>query len=178
MDDDRKIINPLNFKDEDMPLVVFSDDRRSFIGWAIKHLTGNYNHSMFMRRPGYLLTQGFTYKEIPIKEYMKPTQMLKFWRYKDIKDFEKELIFKKAQEDLKEPWWKIRYDYLGIVGQFFKVKWINDPWRRYCSERVAEYLRLILPIKDKIPKRPSPAELNKLFHTIEEFEEVGYYWED
>ena len=177
--DDRKIINPLNFKDEDMPLFVLSDDLRSFIGWGIKaHSGGNYNHIMIMVKPGYIISQGVSYKEIPIKEYMKSSQMLKFWKYKNIIEQEKDFILTKAEADLKEPWWKRRYDYLGIVGQFFHIRWLNDPFRRYCSERVAEYLCLIKPIKEKIPKKPSPADLNRLFNQIPEFEVVGYYWED
>ena len=81
---DKIIIDPLEIKKEDMPIFVFSDDLRGFLGWGIKnHTQGNYNHSMIMIEPGYVVTQGLTYKEIPIADYMKPSARLKFWRFAD-----------------------------------------------------------------------------------------------
>ncbi len=175
-----KIINPKEIKINDLPLIVLSDDRRGFIGWIIKqHSKGSYNHVMMMTRPGYLASQGFlTYAEIPVEKMMKPGIMLKFWRYNPIKHNEKIDINIAIANDLKKNWFKRSYDFLGIVGQFTGLRWIQSPWKFYCSEIVAKYLRLIPELKDKIPVHPSPADLNKLFHTIPGFVEYGCYLED
>ena len=161
MDTIRKIINPLkDLKEEHLPIFVFFDDVRSFVSWLIRsHTKGNYNHVAMMVHLGKVASQTFgTYKEYSIEEYMRPKQILKFWRYKSIVPFEASAIQRKIEAKLSRPWWQRQYDYLGILGQFFKVNWLNNPWQTYCSEDMAECLRIIRPIKDKIPKHPSPVQ--------------------
>ncbi len=174
------IINPLDFKVNDLPLIVLSDDQRGFIGWAIKsHSKGNYNHVMIMIHPKYLASQGFkTYQEIPLQDMMKTNIMMKFWRYKPLTHNQIVDINTAVIKDLKKNWFKRSYDFLGIIGQLTGLRWIQSPWKFYCSEIVAKYLRLIPELEKKIPPRPSPADLNRLFNEIEGFEEVGYYLED
>ena len=170
------LIDPLDLTQEDMPVFVFSDDRRSFIGWAIKaHSKGNYNHIMIMVNPCRVVTQGGTYKEIPIKRYMKPFIHLKFWKCHNITPAEAYQIFNKVGKDLKLPWWRKLYDFIGIVGHLVGVRWVNIPWLSYCSERVLSYVRVIL--KD-VESRQSPAELNELFKKEKRMTLIGHWWED
>lgn len=167
------IINPLNIKQNDLPLFVLSDDMRNFLGWAIKsHSKGNWNHIMIMVNPEKVVTQGWTYKEIPITHYMRDSIRLKFWQCKNIPIEKKIDIRDKVNKDLKENWWKKRYDFLGIIGQAFNIRWLNNPLTKYCSERVAIYLRMLgLPI----PQHPSPAEINALFIKNSRMYLYGYW---
>ena len=159
------IVNPRFIPESALPLFVLSDDRRSFIGWGIKnHSRGSYNHSMVMHRPGYFASQDFGgYREVKVEKYMKPSIILKFWQYKDMPIEVKKYIIDKVYKDLKAPWYRKMYDFLGILGQLIPGRWtrkINIPWANYCSERVGGYLRSI-PMK--IPLHPSPTDLNRLF---------------
>ena len=92
--------------------------------------------------------------------------------------YEKELIEKAVYKDLNQSWYKRSYDFLGILGQATGFRWIQSPWKYYCSERIAKYLCLIRPLKEKIPKRPSPADLNRLFKTLKGMEVFGYWFYD
>ena len=174
-----KKINPYEITFEDFPVFVFSDDMRGFLSWGIKaHTSGSYSHGMVMIRPDKVVTQGMTYKEIDIGIYLTGRHRLKFWKYNGLSKPKKIEIITKIEDDLSQPWWKRRYDFLGIVGQFIKVPWINNPWINFCTERLSGYLRMIPEIKDKIPKHPSPADLNKLFKTIENMEVIGRFYGD
>ena len=173
-----KIINPLEIKSEDLPLIVFSDDLRGFFAWGIRvHTEGLYSHAMLMVTPKEVVTQGGTYSEVPIEKYMSNRYRLKFWSIKNLTIYDKIRILDAVNEDLKQPWWRKRYDWLGVaIGQLFRVKWIQNPFTYYCSERVAKYLRLIPFLKDKIPAQPAPSKLNKLFKTLPELEVYGYWF--
>lgn len=173
------IIDPLNIKKEDLPLIVFSDDLKGFIGWAIKaHTDGVYNHVMIMMRPGYVVTQGWTYKEIPIEKYMSSRYRLKFWQIKDIEHRDILAIRNAVDDDLEASWWAKSYDWLGIVGQFLKLRGINNPKKSYCSERIANYLNLLSYLKDDIPLHPSPSRLNKIFKTLDRMKVLGWWMAD
>ena len=179
MSEKKKIIDPLHIPTNLFPIFVFSDDLRGFIGWAIKsHSKGSYNHCMIMTRPGFVATQGWTYKEVPIETYMKGQHRLKFWYYKDIDNIDIVDISTEVVKDLNQSWWKKSYDWLGIIGQAINIRWLQNPFKNYCSERVAKYARLINKLEDKIPKQPSPAELNQAFINIPQMKIYGYWFKD
>jgi len=172
------IIDPLKIKEEDLPLIVFSDDLRGFFAWGIRvHSEGSYSHSMLMIREGTLVTQGGTYSEIPITKYMNSRYRLKFWKIKGLTEDDKSRIRFAVNKDLAQNWWKKSYDWLGIIGQLFRIRGLNNPKKYYCSERIAKYLRLTF-LKDKISLHPSPSNLNKLFKEIPDMEVFGYWFSD
>ncbi len=172
-----KIINPLELTFDDLPLFVLSDDLRSFISWGIRaHSKGNYNHIMMMVRPRVFATQSFLYKEVNIKKFMKPSVRMKFWQ-PQIDNITKIEITDKVEKALEAPWWKRRYDFLGVAGQFLNIRWIQVPYLNYCSEREAENARLI-PFCRDIPKRPTPADMNRYFKTKTEMKVLGYWFEE
>lgn len=174
MSKERKIINPLELKD--FPVFVFSDDLRSSFSFGIKVRTqGNYSHTMIMVFPQEVVTQGLTYKEIPLKDYLKSRYILKFWYYTKITQEEKRAIFEAVYKDLHQSWYKRSYDFLGVLGYALNIRWLQNPAKKYCSERVAAYLRLISAVKDKIPLRPSPTELNAILKSIPEMKILGYW---
>ena len=167
-----KIINPKKIPEDMLPIIILSDDLRGVFSWAIKsHTNGYYSHAMIMINKGKVVTQGGTYKEVPIENYMTERYRLKFWKpdltLRDILTIQKEV-----NKDLKQNWWRKSYDYLGILGQLFKVRWLNNPYKSFCSERVAKYLRLVF---DCIPKHPAPADLNKLFAKMGRMSVYGHW---
>jgi len=122
------------------PLLVLSDNLRSFISWGIKaHQHGNYNHMMWMHRPGFVISQGLTLKEEPIDHYLKGNHRLKFWSGKDWRDDEKRALCGKFTLMPQLPWYKRLYDPFQIIGKFFGIKWFQTPGLRICSDH-ADYL--------------------------------------
>jgi len=168
-----KIINPLEIKESDLPLIVLADNLRSIFAWGIRqHTNGNYSHIMEIYRPGYFASQGWTYKEVSVERYMKGNYRLKFWKCRDLTDKEKKKWLALTKKELKAPWWKRRYDFLGILGQATFIRIINNPFIKYCSERIAIKMRLIdLPIK----KHPTPSECNFVMRNSERMEVFGHY---
>lgn len=176
-------INPKTFNDSDLPLIVLSDDLRSFVGWGIKaHTSGNYNHSFLMNKPGYCVSQDFGgFNEKPIDVYLTSGQMLKFWKIKNLNDNEKFLILLAIHKRLALPWWKKRYDFFGtFVGQFLNIRWIQSPWAWYCSEQVRDDALKLLQRLSKIEwGEPNPSDLDNIFKKYPEyFECSGYWWSE
>jgi len=180
--DGRIFIDPTKFDESDLPLICLSDDRTGFLGWGIKaHEHGNYNHAFVLHKQGFAASQGFgTFREVKISDFMKPSQMLKFWRIKDLTESEKNSIYSAVTSRLALPWYKKTYDWLGIFGQFLHLKFIQNPWQTFCSEQVRiDYISEIQRASGLTPKQPSPSDLDRIFKanpTV--FECVGYYWED
>lgn len=156
-----KSINFEKLTQEDLPLIILADDRRSWIAWLIKkHSRGSYNHIMEMHIPGLFATQNpGGYKEIPISKYLKPHITLKAWKYEPLTEKQRLEWLNYIRYDLKQPWHLRGYDYLGLLGQLIRIRWINNPWKKYCSERVGTRIRDVLNFK--LSKHRSPAEINR-----------------
>lgn len=172
------IIDPLRIKEKDLPLIVLVDDRRSFLGWAIKsHSHGNYNHICEMHEIGRIASQDFVgFRERDMETYMKPYIFMKFWSYKNLTEKIAKNWKEIIQADLDAPWRARRYDILGIIGQFLHIRKLQNPHLKYCSERVAGHMRMALKMA-LLPQR-TPSELNKFFKTKEEMEVFGYWFNE
>ena len=165
------MINP--YKIKEFPVIILVDNRRSFISWAIKaHSKGNYQHVMILYMHDLCASQDATYKTVHIDKYLKKHVMLKFWVYTGK---EKEKILDSIRRDLITSRLERRYDFLGILGQLLRLKWINNPKTYYCSERVAKHMRDAGMI---LPKHPSPSKLNQLFKEIPEMKCLGHWFAD
>ena len=173
------MIDPLKIKESDLPLIVLSDNLQGFFAWITKvHTHGLYSHVMEMHQPGYFASQSISgYKIIPVRKYMLPKYRLKFWKINDMSNTKAREWKKLIAKDLKAPWWVRRYDFIGVgLGQLLKIKWLNNPWTKYCSERVAIHLRKIFGFL--IPKHPSPSDLNKLFERSQRYQVYGRWFVD
>ena len=169
-----RIIDPLELGQKHLPLFVLVDNLRGFFPWLIKlHTQGDYSHIAIMTRTRFFASQDLTFKEVPIENYLKPHYQLKFWQFKHMPVEIKAKIFKAVAEDLNAPWYKRRYDFLGLLGQLLRIPWLNNPWRTYCSERIAKYLRLaglnIFP-------HPTPSDIDAYFKTHPQMQVLGYYF--
>ena len=179
------IIDPRKIEEKDMPQVVCADNQQSVIGWGIKahsklklvrhripHKKDCYSHIMVMHRPGFFASQGWMYKEVPIEAYLKGNYRLKFWKCKDLTNEEREAWLALTQKELDAPWWERKYDIFGIAGQFLFLRFLNNPWTRYCSERVAPKIRKFF--KAYLKKHPSPTESNLVLKISPRAEVYGY----
>jgi hypothetical protein len=177
---EKKIIDPWKTDIADLPLVCFSDHSSGLIQWLIKLRTkAAWNHVMMMiitpeKKEDKLgkycfASQGNMFSCSKLQRYMTKRHRLKFFYVKDLSIQETIALKKKISDDLKAPWYKRFYDYLGIVGQAVGIKKVNSPGNMYCSERVAATLKLIL---DDIPEHPSPQDLDNV---LEKHERAGVY---
>lgn len=176
-----KILKLSDIKEKDLPLIVLTDNRRGWIGFLIKqHSSGNYGHIMEMHKLTHFASQNFSgFKEVPVEKYLKPYITLKFWKYKGMTkgqkaDWDDDLDF-----ELSQPWWRRRYDFLGIFGQLLPGRWtrkLNNPATKYCSERVRDRLLEILNIY--LPRHSTPSEWNQRFKKEKNMEVLGYMMEE
>ena len=173
-------IDPKKIKENELPIIIFEEDRQGLLGWAIRwHSKDNYNHVQIMVHPGRVASQDPKgYREYPIDKLMDKRTFMKFYQFDPVDRKEIDIIRRQVEKDLAKPWWGRRYDFLGLVGQLFNIRWIQSPFGKFCSESVAANLRLIPRLQKIIPARPNPSELNKILKTLPEFKLLGYYWEE
>lgn len=174
MSKELKIIVPYQFTDAQCPVFVQCADNRSFFGFGIrKRTSSNWNHSTCMFKQGTLANQSWTFKAIDIGAYMKPGCIMKFWVCKDITDKERNAIMFKIAYELSKPITKRLYDWPGIVGQLFGLRWFNVPSLNYCSESVIRLAKVLFPEYNL--KHPTPEDIDTLFKSSARMEVVGYW---
>ena len=153
------------------PYLVFADKTYGWIESLIKIRTkGEYNHVMFAIAPDKFASQGGTYSTFPFSAYMKKGNRLKFVEIAGLTDLQKAKILESIEKKLGQPWYKKRYDFLGILGQAVGIKKINNPWIDYCSEDVVEHIKYMAkiisytdPLKKALvlmPDHGSPQDIN------------------
>lgn len=172
----------MNFPVEDLPLIVLSDNLRSFLAWGIKaHQSGNYNHFMWMHKRGMVASQDATYRATSIEPYLTHCR-LKFWRAPEWQTTGKGLILQLAiKKDLAATRgrWSGWYDWLQIVGKLIHCDWLQIPGREICSDKI-KYIFPIDPEAKKTfhGKHPSPSDINKWLKTQPRYQVYGRYSPD
>ncbi len=154
-----------------LSLFILSDDCRNFVSWVIKaHSHSNYPHIMTMVHPNKVATQGLLFHETDMMKYLRDDTRLKVWYYPDMPKDMADSIKAAVEADLSRSWWGRRYDWLGIIGQTLgkHFRWINNPFLKYCSERVSNCVKIMFP--DFNIQHPTPAEINAFFKTKKEME--------
>lgn len=179
MDENPVFIDPLTFKEGQL-ILILCNDAQGMLGWFIKWYTkGNYCHAMISRKPGFVCTQNDLYKEVPIQSYLINSEGLKFWTINNLTTDEFNIINNAITADLSKPWWNRFYNYLGLLGQAIHLPWVSMPGQDICSQRDAEYLRLLQRLAVVIPEHPSPAQLDSIFRNYPLlFTNIGYWWKD
>lgn len=154
-----------------LPLIVLSDNIRSFLACAIKaYEKGNYNHSTTMHRPGQVASQDFVFKERPIQDYQY-AHRLELWTNIYWSNKDRRSIKAAIKNDLARPLVCRGYDVVGVcLGQVLRLEWIQIPWLRFCSESSAHYIGLR---DSKVPKQPSPPDLRRWLNSEEQYQR-GY----
>lgn len=179
MDNTPVFVDPLKFVPRQI-YIMLCNDAQGMLGWFIKWFTkGNYCHAAIIRRPGFVCTQNDFYREVPIQTYLINSEGLKFWVINNLTDAEFNLINAAIYTDLEKPWYRRMYNYLGLVGQALHVPGISMPGQDICSQRDAEYLRLLPRLAAVVPEHPSPADLDLIFRNNPLlFTNIGYWWQD
>lgn len=179
---DMKYVDPTELPALNMFNVILVDNLQDFISWGIKADTSsNYNHSETQRTPNLVDCQemGSLFKTVPIKQYMIKENILKIWQINNLTADEWNLLNTAVQNDLKGPWYKRFYNYLGIVGQFTGLTWISFPGTCFCSQRVAKYLRMLPRFASVLPENVSPGFEDSFFMSHPELMTcAGFWWSD
>jgi hypothetical protein len=172
-------IDPTTFQEGQLTFIL-CNDAQGMLGWFIKWYTkGNYCHAMLSRKPGFVVTQNDWLVEKTIDAYLIRSEELKFWRINNLTQDEFNLINNAINADLAKPWWNRMYNYLGLVGQALHVPGISMPGQNICSQRDAEYLRMLPRLDAVVPEHPSPADLYLIFtNNPNLFTCIGYWLRD
>lgn len=127
--------DPREIPQTDMPLIVFSDVTYGWIAFLIKWRTkGNYDHAMLARNKGKFICQDFSgYHEIPMEQYLKKGNRLKFYSFKNINQQAIDALNQSIAYRMSRPWWQRSYDWIGIAGQAVGMPWIHTPGLEFCS---------------------------------------------
>lgn len=150
----------INIPEDDLPLMVFSDNATSFFAWGIRvHCHEVYNHFMWLVDPQTLYSQDWIYHRVPIQNYLQGKHRLKFVTGKTWSKPMKQAIKLMLLRDLREPWYKRIYDPLQIIGHWFRMPWLQIPGTtRICSD----FGRVLFEIdKEYNLKYPTPSDVNK-----------------
>lgn len=163
----------LNIPAKALPLMVLSDNPKSWVSSIIKWRTGGeYNHFMWMHRPGFVASQNLFFGEQPIQQYLKEHRLL-FYHNPNWKQWEKVIIQSLLKTDLKAPKWQTRYDWMQIIGKALPwAEWINVPGTRICSD-YACYLKHIDKSYDLY--HPAPAEVRRWLDASPLYEPYGRF---
>lgn len=182
------ITDPRTIPQSDLPLLVLANTTDNLIADAIDIRTlGNYDHAMVCIHQGKFCTQGLTYSEVLMENYMKQGSQLKF-----IKLVHGNVAFNFAFNQavlarLALPWYKKFYDFIGIFGQAIGQPWIHTPGLDYCSVVLVGYLKkcgLNLPFPDNniiqnIPNESNPQNIDTITKANPSvFETYGIYLSD
>lgn len=172
-----KFLDPRDVSEKDCPLIMLADDRRGFLSWVIKHHSlGQYNHVCEMYKPGKIASQDFSgFRERDITPYIKPQYFLKFWK-PVLTNKERKRWLDAIRADLNSPWINKKYDWLGIIGQALNIPKLQNPWLKYCSERVAARIRYVY--KSTFPYQLSPSGMNDEFKKDKRFTRYCIWFND
>lgn len=147
----------MNIPREKLPMIVLSDNLRSFFSFAIKaHEKGCYNHLMWLVHPQVIASQNKLFQAQSPREYLDAFR-LKFWWNPHWTMKERKKIIDAIDADLVKPWYKRMYDPLAIVGQATGIDSIQLPWLDICSDK-GSYLSLVDLYYDLV--HPDPEQVN------------------
>lgn len=170
-----QIRDPRIIPQSEEPLIVLANQTNSWIGQAIDWRTdikgiAPMDHAMLSINEGKFVTQGLTYAEVPMSNYLITGSQLTFVQLVNSSpDFIK-AFSKSVQKRLMSPPWHKWYDFLGIVGQAIGAPWIHTPGLEYCSVDVIRHLVNAcpyLPKEDQMVINAIPRETNpEVFYDI------------
>jgi len=160
------------------PVITLCSEVQSPIGSAISVFShGNYNHIMLQISATSFVSQDMRgLRKRPVSDFMKPRFKLKFFGIYN-RDYRRALM-EDTLKRLDAPWWKRRYDFLGIVGHLLHIPCIQSPLAHYCSELAAKQLNAACKLNPPIPKYASPAQMNTLFKNYDFIKLLGYWFVD
>jgi len=76
-------------------------------------------------------SQDWLLADRPLSDYLKGQHRLKAWV---IEPGPHHKTLEWINYQVARPWYRRRYDWLGVIGHAIGLPWINVPWSNYCSE--------------------------------------------
>jgi len=152
-------LDVIRIPEKDFPFLALTDNMQSFFSAGIKlHEKGSYNHLMWYVAPNVFISQDWTLRRVPAKEYLSGNHRVKLITNPAWNIHERGLIKRYLNSEVGRPWYKRLYDPLQIVGLAVGLRWLQIPGRsRICSD-YASVLRLVDENYDL--EHPSPTEVN------------------
>lgn len=156
----------------DCPIFIQSERPTGVLSALIKAATnGPDSHSMILMGEGKVATQGWVYRLADIQDFSH-CNMTVWWSYKwSLKN--RAAAMELIRKRLALPWYKKRYDILGIIGQRLGLPDFNIPYLRYCSEDVAAILAFLDPHFRL--EHPSPNTIREWFIKSPHMDVMGRY---
>jgi hypothetical protein len=156
------------------PQMVFVDRTSGMFALAVKAKTkGIYGHFCWLVGPDELASQWFWFRREHLEHYKGA--YIKFVHNPNWTDLDRIALLTAIKIDLALPWYKTRYDVIGIIGELFGIKWMNRPGLDFCSER-GRYLSLVDPQYNLA--HPDPTQLNLYTKSSGKYEVTGRYIPD
>ena len=139
---------------------VSKDGTFDFMSYLIKLRTqAEWNHSMIMRKPGMVVSQGLQLAEQAIDLYMKNGTRMDFFTLVNPNSQAIALMNSYIDKRLAGNWLSKSYDYLGIFGQMIGIPAIHTPGLDYCSEFTLSVLKAGAPFFSTVTSNVVMAQL-------------------
>ncbi len=157
-----------------LPMVGLTNGYMSLFGFVICTATHDFwSHAMWLISPAEVASQHFWFKTFPIDHYNRHS--IKLWYNPEWTPAERTILQAAIWDRLQLPWYKTRYDVIGVIGEAFGVKWLNRKNYDFCSESI-RMLALVDPDYktwlDEV-KNPTPEELNVWFKSQPKYQVYG-----
>jgi hypothetical protein len=167
----------LNVPPECLPLAVLSRGYYSHFATEISQFQKSvWNHFMWMIHPGKLVTQDALFHEVPAEEYLTGRYQLKFWTSFHWTAEGRVRLARALEEALTRPWYKRQYDFLQILGIKLRLRQLQIPGLKICSDW-ANYTEILDP--DFQGNHLTPGEVDEWFAKNEKYMVYGkFYPED
>ena len=144
-----------------LPMVCLTNGYMSLFGFMICTATQAFwSHAMWLISSAEFASQWFWFKSFPIDYYNRHS--IKLWYNPDWTLEERTILQAAIWDRLKLPWWKTRYDVIGVIGEVIGVKWLNRKNLDFCSESIRMLSLVDLEYRiwlDRI-KNPTPEQIN------------------
>ncbi len=144
-----------------LPMVGLTNGYMSLFGFVICTATHDFwSHAMWLISPAEFASQWFWFKTFPVDHYNRHS--IKLWYNPDWTPEERTILQAAIWDRLQLPWYKTRYDVIGVIGEAIGVKWLNRKNLDFCSESIRmlslvdkEYKKWLEEVKN-----PTPEEVN------------------
>jgi len=155
----------LTIPEQQMPMIVLSDNLYSRFAWLIRafqqprnHISGDYNHAMVLKRPAEVVSQNWRFGTEMLTDYLAGQYRLKIWWKPNMTNPEKARMNAKIADMLAAHG---KYDWLELLGIRTGMRWLHIPGRNICSEAVAQIIQAAYPDMVKLwGNHPTPGDLN------------------
>ena len=132
------IKDPTTLTPDLMPFIVLANQQGDFVSDAIDFRTelGGYHpcdHAMTTVHQGKFCTQGGTYSEVPMTNYMIKGSWLAFVQLVNSNDNFVQAYLKAVETHLALPFWKKWYNWPQILGQAIGMEDLSFPGLFDCS---------------------------------------------